>query len=137
MIHDFLRDFITPDNIPNKFTEGMGELIKKARLEVGLTQIELAKLTYFKQSTLSKIENGKVEVSSSELLYLAAALDKPILYFFPKRYLRGLEASDYKDDLLDELVLIAKKLDDGNIKRMIAQMRAIVDYEDKNLIEDK
>lgn len=37
MVFDFLRIFLPPDNIPNRFTEAIGKLIKSARNEAGLT----------------------------------------------------------------------------------------------------
>jgi len=70
------------DSIPNKFTIHLGELIRKARLEPNLTQAELAKITYFSQTAISQIEQGKRDVSAAEILYFSAALDKPILFFF-------------------------------------------------------
>ena len=68
---------------PNKFTVSMGKLIRQARTEAGLSQEELAKVLYCRRATISDIETGKSEVTSSQLPLLAASLDKPIGYFFP------------------------------------------------------
>lgn len=51
--------------IPNKFTIAMGELVRKARQEAKFTQGELAKKTYMGQASVSDIENGKREATSS------------------------------------------------------------------------
>lgn len=127
MLLDFLENVLPPDrgSIPNGFTIGMGELIKKARIEAGLSQTDLAKKTYYRQSTLSKIENGRIELSAGDLLYFAAALNKPVTYFFPKKYIRRLITDDIDDELIDELILLAKKLDDDDLKRIIVQVRAL------------
>lgn len=79
---------------------------------------------------------GKVEVSSSELIYLSNALKKPILYFFPKQLLRELR---YKDDLesdplLSELLLLGGRLDDDDLKPIMAQIRAIIEMRNEELI---
>ena len=129
MVLDFILKFLPPDSgsIPNKFTIGMGELIKQARKEAGLSQKELAESAYFSQANLSKVENGKVEVGSSELIYLSSVLRKPITYFFPKQLIRHLNPdSQFPDELMDELFLVAKRLNDADLTKIIAQVRAIV-----------
>lgn len=128
MVLDFIIKFLPPDkgSIPNKFTVGMGELIRQARMNAGLSQKELADKAYFSQANLSKVENGKVEVGSSELIYLSSVLRKPITYFFPKQLIRHLSPDgEYPDELMDELFLVAKRLDDDDLKKIIAQVRAI------------
>jgi len=113
---------------PNKFTVAMGALVKKARNEIGLSQAELAKSIYIRQASISEIENGKREVSSSELVYLSIALNKPIIYFFPKRYAREID-QDKLSPLFQELLLQAKRLSNADLKRLIAQTRALGDME--------
>jgi ribosome-binding protein aMBF1 (putative translation factor) len=44
---------------PNKYTIAMGELIRKAREEVGLNQDELAEKIYRKRLAVSQMEMGK------------------------------------------------------------------------------
>lgn len=112
---------------PNKFTIGMGKLVRKARHEAGLSQAELAKQIYVRQASISEIENGKREVSSSELVYLSYSLNKPILYFFPDRYIQE-KNHDSLSPLIQELVIQAERLSDDDIKRVIAQTRALVDF---------
>ena len=78
---------------PNKYTIAMGELIRKARKEAGLSQEELAEEINRRPATISEIEIGKSDISIQTLLVLAIAIDKPISYFFPKSLLkdRGMD----------------------------------------------
>lgn len=111
-------------NVPNKFTIGMGALIKSARNEAGLTQSELAKLAYFHQASISQIEAGKREVTSSELLSFSVALKKPFVYFLPEPYKRYFDAQDTPSSI-QELLLVAQELDDEDLNRLIIQARAL------------
>ncbi len=133
----FLREFIPPDNVPNRFTVGMGELIKEARIEAKMTQEDLAEKIFVRQSTLSKMERGKIEVDSSELVYLANALNKPIMYFFPKQLIRPIDRSEKKEDpLLDELFITIRPMGEDNIKQLISIARALVDHEEREYWKD-
>ena len=58
----------------------LGQLIKEARLEKGLSQRELCG-TAITRNMLSLIENGSARPSMGTLKYLAEALGKPIGYF--------------------------------------------------------
>mgnify|MGYP001048371259 CR=1 FL=1 len=130
MVLDFFRSFLPPDNIPNRFTFAVGELIQKARIEAGLTQQELSRRAYIPQSTLSKMENGKIEPSASELVYLSNALDKPLLHFFPNQIIRNLELDvDTNNNLIEELILLSGKLEENELRKIIAQIRAIIELE--------
>lgn len=58
----------------------MGDLLRQARLEAGLTQRELCgeRIT---RNMLSQIENGTARPSMATLQYLADVLGKPVSYF--------------------------------------------------------
>ena len=58
----------------------LGEKLKQARLEAGLSQRQLCgdRLT---RNMLSQIENGSAKPSMSTLCYLAQSLGKPISWF--------------------------------------------------------
>ena len=58
----------------------MGELLRKARLEAGLTQRALCG-DWITRNMLSQIENGTARPSMATLQYLADALGKPVSYF--------------------------------------------------------
>lgn len=128
MVLDFLRKFLPPDNIPNRFTIAVGELIKNARIDAGLTQKELSWNAYIPQSTLSKMENGKAEPSASEIVYLAIAVDKPITYFFPSQIVRHLKIENVEDELLNELMILGRKLSDDEIRKIIVQVKAVIEF---------
>lgn len=62
----------------------MGQLIRAARLEAGMSQNTLAdKLGDITRQSLQKYETDSVRVSSEMLGRIAAALKKPTTYFFP------------------------------------------------------
>ncbi|CAN5223641.1 hypothetical protein BH23ACT9_BH23ACT9_26930 [soil metagenome] len=59
----------------------MGPRIADAREELGLTQAELAGELGLDRSAVAKMESGKRRVSATELVRLAAILDRPIDWF--------------------------------------------------------
>ncbi|WP_306261330.1 helix-turn-helix domain-containing protein [Pararhizobium sp. IMCC21322] len=59
----------------------IGQRLKKARLEAGLTQAALAEKTGIKFQQLQKYESGKNRISSFKLLQSAIILDQPVSYF--------------------------------------------------------
>jgi transcriptional regulator with XRE-family HTH domain len=61
------------------------ELLRQARQEAGLTQIEAARALGRPQSFVSKCESGERRVDFIELLQFAAIYHKPILFFSPQR----------------------------------------------------
>ena len=56
--------------------------LKKARLEAGLSQVEVAKTLGTNQSYISKIEIGERRVDVIELKILSDIYNKDINYFF-------------------------------------------------------
>lgn len=59
----------------------LGKKIKIARVELDLTQTDLAKKTGSLQKSISRYENGEAVPSLSTLEKLAKALKKPMSYF--------------------------------------------------------
>lgn len=59
----------------------LGKRIALARDEAGLTQAELASTVNLDRTALAKLEAGTRKVSATELIALAAALDRPIDWF--------------------------------------------------------
>ena len=57
------------------------ERLKAARLEAGLTQVEVAKRLRKPQSFVSKFETGERRVDFVELVHLAGIYGKPPSYF--------------------------------------------------------
>ncbi|NLF76068.1 MAG: helix-turn-helix transcriptional regulator [Chloroflexi bacterium] len=61
----------------------IGEAIRLARLEQGMSQAELADILDRRQAYVSDLENGKTEPSATTLIQLSIVLEKPIAYFVP------------------------------------------------------
>jgi transcriptional regulator with XRE-family HTH domain len=60
----------------------IGDRIKERRIEIGMTQDELAKkLGYKTRSTITKIEKNENDVNQTTLKKIADALDVPPAYF--------------------------------------------------------
>jgi len=102
-----LADFLGiggSEPVPNKLTIGMGKLVREAREEAGLSQLELAKMVYRRRATISAIETGKSEATVSTLVLISAALEKPLTYFMPWFIYYHLE--DEKFTPLEEEMLL-------------------------------
>lgn len=128
MISDWLdkaRGF--KDELPNEFSITLGELIRKARLDVNMSQAELAEKAYFRQAAISQIETGKRDVSASEIIYLSFALNKPINYFFQFPILQLKPGDDSLSLPEQELLLEARRLLPDDLKKLIAQVKALAD----------
>lgn len=115
------------DRPPNNFSELMGQLVRKARIDANMSQAELAEKIFRRQAAISEIENGKRYVSSAELLILSQELRKPILYFFPEKYRNRVKA-DLSDPEIAELILVANRLSEDDLNRLIVQARALVKH---------
>lgn len=127
MLKDTLLDALTGMNTrPNKFTVGMGKLIRSTREEEGYSQRDLAELIYRRQAALSDMENGKMEPDASTLLLLAYNLNKPLSFFYPEPYKPDKELDQLTEDE-KELLIQTKKLNKDDLKKIIAQIKAIAD----------
>lgn len=60
--------------------ESVGKKIREARKNLGMTQLELARLTGYTDSTISHIEKGGVDLPISKLKALASALRVTVDY---------------------------------------------------------
>lgn len=111
---------------PNKFTLGMGDLIRKAREESGLTQRELASKIYRRQAALSEIENGLMQPDAETLLLLSHHLHEPIGYFYPQPFKPDISLEDLSADEKN-LIFQTRRLSDDDLKRFIAFVKALID----------
>ncbi len=68
----------------DSFSVEIGKRIRQARVESHLNQTELADKLNKKQTSISEIERGKIEITASTLLKIAITLEKPVSYFFPQ-----------------------------------------------------
>ncbi len=116
------------DDLPNKLSVQLGELIRKGRTEAKLSQSELAEYAYFSQAAISQIEQGKRSVSVEEIVYLSVALNKPILYFFSFDFIPHIDQSNLTIQE-QELIELTKNLSRDDMKRIIAQVRALTNLE--------
>jgi len=122
---------------PNKYTMAMGELIRKAREDSGLTQEQLAEKIYRKKLAVSEMENGKVEINAWVLLYLSNTLEKPISYFFPKRLLAFDPDLDKLSEMEKDLLNNFRFIEYEELKRVaIEQIKALSTYSPYNHIEE-
>lgn len=79
-----IRDFFgEPQERPNQFTLFMGDRIKAAREEAGLSHEDLAEKVYLRPAKLADIENGDSEADTGTFVLLAYHLRKPLAYFLP------------------------------------------------------
>ena len=60
----------------------VGERIRQRRVELGMTQTELAERVNVRFQQVQKYENGLNRVAASRLWQIAQALDVPVNYFF-------------------------------------------------------
>lgn len=120
--------------VPNDWTQGMGELIRQARTEAGLSQLELANQIYRRQTTLSDMETGKIEVDTSTLAMLADVLRKPVSHFFPWQMYQELKKEDL-GPLEEEALLYFREIRGDNLQKLAIQIiRAFRNYDPKDLV---
>ena len=117
---------------PNKFTIAMGELIRKAREEAGLSQADLAEMIYRRRATVTDLESGKHEPDASTLALIGAATNKPIIYFYPRSVSRHLKADDLTSTE-QELILQFRQLQLEELERiainLVSQLAQFDPYE--------
>lgn len=123
-IVDQVFEKVSQGEKPNKFTLGMGDLIRKAREESGLTQRELASKIYRRQAALSEIENGLMQPDAETLLLLSHHLQKPLEYFYPQPFKPDMNLDDLSEDE-KSLIIQTRRLSGEELIRIIAQVKAI------------
>ena len=67
---------------PTEIDIRIGQLIRERRLELSLTQDDLAKLLSVAQHQLQKYETGENRIAASRLVECARALKVPITWFY-------------------------------------------------------
>lgn len=66
---------------PTKYKRKLGDAIKKARKEIGLSQKQFADQLEISDKTISSYEVGRAEPSLSTLKKMSEVVNKPISYF--------------------------------------------------------
>ena len=101
----------------------IGKRIKKRRMELGMSQRDLAtKLGYSDHTTLTRIESDRIDLPQSRIKQLAATLNVSV------GYLMGWEEEPESAG-----VLAAKVLGDPQTKRLVENYMAL-SQEDQNII---
>lgn len=105
--------------------EYMGTMIRQAREEMGMSQVELADRTFRRRLAISEMENGKVAINAWTLLILADVLKKPFSYFFPPHLI-----ADIPDNSLNtkehELITYFRKLNDKRLEKTTISIVEII-----------
>lgn len=115
----------------------LGERIKKARKEKGLTQSELAD-NNISRSMLSLIENGMTNPSMSTLEYIANKLEKPVAHFLTDSFdileksesliivLEQLIKSDQYQQAIDKINEFKAQFSDDDFSKLQVRMTGIL-----------
>ncbi|QPC82064.1 helix-turn-helix transcriptional regulator [Phototrophicus methaneseepsis] len=114
--------------LPNPLSRGIGNAIRQAREEAGLSQTELANAVYKRRASISEIENGKMYPDIETLTYISRKLNKPLLYFIPEKYRQHVYAEESTPED-SELLMLFRKLPVAQKRVAIAQIKALVDME--------
>lgn len=116
-------------DVPNQFTKGIGELVRTARDEEGMTQKKLAERISKSQVTISDIENGKMDISFLTMVSIALVLGRPIISFFPESLLKELMAEAKSKDE-QEFLNAFQYIFDQDLRNIASkQLKVIVDYQ--------
>jgi hypothetical protein len=74
------------------------------------------------------MENGKADIDMVYLTLIAHVLKKPLRYFSPEQL--RLNSSDVLSPLEQELLVIIRKLDGSDQKKIIAEVKTLVNYQE-------
>jgi transcriptional regulator with XRE-family HTH domain len=112
----------------------MGELIRKARVDAGLSLEELAEKINRKRLAVSQMETGQVEISAWTLPFLAQVLNKPIVYFYPEYLVREFVKEEISP-LEHELLIHFNNIWNDDLKEVaIQQVKVISCFDPKETI---
>jgi len=109
---------------PNTFTTYLGEKVKEARIEAGISQDELAKAVYKRRPSISDIENGKMIPDFTLVCYLCIYFQKPFAYFIHPKYHPPLGLSP-KDGNEQEVLSLLRRLPEQEQAIILKQLRAL------------
>jgi transcriptional regulator with XRE-family HTH domain len=128
---------IETEKPPNEQTRAMGELIRKARKDAGLTQVQLAKKIHRKRLAVSEMENGTVEIRARTIPLLASSLDKPISYFFPA-YVQKEITSEQLSPQEQELLIHFRNIWPEHLREVaINLIKVIENFDPMKMIKDR
>lgn len=104
-------------------SQEIGRRIKRRRLELSLTQEELATILDVSFQQIHRYESGKDRINVDKLQAIANALLVPISYFFSPN---GYEKAPLANDLEMELVSHYRKVRHAEIKALMVNFLSMV-----------
>ena len=100
--------------------DSLGHRIKVQRLNMGMTQEQLAEVMCVPKSTISAYENNKVDIKSSVILELSRALNTTPNYI--------LGCAEEQDPALMRLMILIRKIKNESVLNILyAQISAVSD----------
>lgn len=132
---DIIRDFFAESgDRPNRFTLYMGDRIRAAREEMGMSEEELARRLDLRPLALLDIEDGKSEAYSNSFVQLAYHLRKPLAYFLPQFVYAEIKQEEL-DPLDQELLLQFLQIRGDALKRFaITLVKTVADLDPAPLV---
>jgi transcriptional regulator with XRE-family HTH domain len=119
----------------------LGERVRARRLEIDMSQEQLAELLGVTFQQVQKYERGVNRIAASRLYDIAHALDMPVCRFFdgllPRAKRRGDEEPNAIENALlvsgaTELVRMYASLPSATLRKRVSELvRALVDGDDK------
>lgn len=112
----------------------VGELIRNRRIELGISQEELAKRAgYSCRTAISKIEMGERDVPRAKIIALAGALHVSPSYLMGWEDIDGNEIIEPQESLSDKLykAVGTDKLTDDEIEQIINYSKFIISQRKK------
>ena len=105
-----------------KPTVTLGQRIRTQRIRLGMTQEELAEITFIPKPTISNYENDRIDIKSSVIAELAKALETD-----PDYLILGEKAPEVANGFMNEAEGLFSKITDPKVQEMLLkQIRALV-----------
>ena len=102
--------------------ETLGQRIRAQRIRLGMTQEELAEITFIPKPTISNYENDRIDIKSSVIAELAKALETD-----PNYLIMGKKATESDNRFVDEAADLLSKITDPKVQELLLkQIRALV-----------
>lgn len=102
--------------------ETLGQRIRAQRIRLGMTQEELAEITFIPKPTISNYENDRIDIKSSVIAELANALQTD-----PNYLILGEKATKADNGFMNEAAELFSKITDPKVQEMLLkQIRALV-----------
>ena len=104
--------------------ETLGQRIRTARIRLGMTQEELAKLTFIPKPILSNYENDRIDIKSGVIVIveLARVLETDSNYLF-----LGNDTDEGDNAFMAETEMLLSKITDPAVQGiLLKQIRALV-----------